>query len=127
MLQRQCEVLSWNATYFDSDRTWRLLEQLSGERKRRAAQLLANDERKHKSKPFPLWLATPSASDSLNIVLDVVSDHSKWLEPRVVSGRYQCGMETILLSFGNFVGDKPSLRSDGKLDKEWERRSVRLL
>ncbi|KAL7485265.1 hypothetical protein ACHAW6_010864 [Cyclotella cf. meneghiniana] len=90
-------------------------------------RLAANDDSEHENKSFPLRLATPSASDSLNIVLDVVSDYSQWLEPRAVSGRYQFIIEMILVSFGSFAGHQSRIRSGGKFDKTWEMRASSLI
>ncbi|KAL3792119.1 hypothetical protein HJC23_013393 [Cyclotella cryptica] len=90
-------------------------------------RLAADDDAEHENKPFPLRLATPSATDSLNIVLDVVSDHSQWLEPRAVSERYKCVIEMILLSFGGFAGQKSPIRSGGKHKKSWEMRASSLI
>jgi len=59
----------------------------------------ANDDSEHESKPFPLRLVTPSASESLNVVLQVASDHLEWLSPHSISSRYRFILQHIIQTF----------------------------
>ncbi|KAL3808013.1 hypothetical protein ACHAXA_004966 [Cyclostephanos tholiformis] len=62
-------------------------------------RLAADDDSEHESKPFPLRLATPSASESLAIILRVVLDHSDWLSPVAIAPRYRFVLQRIIISF----------------------------
>ena len=68
----------------------------------------ADDDSEHESKPFPLRLTTPSPSESLTIVLQVVADHSDWLSPHSVTLRYRFILQHIMQSF----------QCSGKTDKD---------
>ena len=59
-------------------------------------RLAADEDSEHESKPFPLRLATPSASESLVIILRAVSDHSDWLSPIAIAPRYRFVLQRII-------------------------------
>ncbi|EED93165.1 predicted protein [Thalassiosira pseudonana CCMP1335] len=69
-------------------------------------RLAADDDNEHRNKPFALRLATPSASESLDIAMHIVSDHSEWLSARCIASRYQFVIEEVMRSFQSFGEDE---------------------
>jgi len=59
-------------------------------------RLAAGDDGEHEGRPLPLRLATPSPSESLTIILRVVSDHSDWLSPIAIAPRYRFVLQHII-------------------------------
>ena len=62
-------------------------------------RLAADDDSQHQKKAFPLRLVTPSAAESLDIVLQVASDFSDWLCPHSVADRYRFILGQVCQSF----------------------------
>ncbi|KAL3779286.1 hypothetical protein ACHAW5_003294 [Stephanodiscus triporus] len=97
-------------------------------------RLAADDDSEHESKPFPLRLAIPSASESLTIILRVVSDHSDWLSPVAIAPRYRFVLQRIIqssrcLGATNFIerpsDDHPDSPNEGFL--LWSKRASFLI
>ena len=76
--------------------------------------LAAVNENESSKKHYSLRLATPSASDSLNILLQVVSEHSEWLQSHSISSRYRFIVEHVIQSFQCSSVDMQVLRCDEK-------------
>ena len=91
-------------------------------------RLAANDDEEHNNKPYPLRLATPSASESLKVVLDAVSDNRRWLEPRAVSKRYRLMIDMIIASFGEFGNNHvTNATACADIEADWGMRASSLI
>lgn len=90
-------------------------------------RLAANDDKEHDKKPYPLRLATPSASESLKVVLDAVSDYCQWLDPRCISNRYRLIMGLITTSFFSFGRDREITESINDMESSWSERATSLI
>ena len=90
-------------------------------------RLAANDDKEHDKKPYPLRLATPSASESLKIVLDAVSDYCQWLEPRSITNRYRLIMELIVTSFCSFGKNREITETHSYIESSWGERATSLI
>ncbi|KAL7454548.1 hypothetical protein ACHAWC_006184 [Mediolabrus comicus] len=86
-------------------------------------RLAADDDSQHQKKAFPLRLVTPSASESLDIVLQVASDFSDWLCPHSVADRYRFILEQVCQSFQQ--GDPTVFHAD--TSESWYTRASSLL
>ena len=69
-------------------------------------RLAASGEDENHNKRFSRRLANPSASDSLNSLLQVVSDHSEWLPPHSIISRYRFILGCVVDSFKCIDVDK---------------------
>jgi len=87
-------------------------------------RLATDDDVDHENKPFSLRLTTSSPSESLNIVLNVVSEHLDWLSPHSITSRYRFVLQHIIQSLS---GDSVSsdLVDDDEDDEELESWSKR--
>ncbi|KAL7532100.1 hypothetical protein ACHAXR_004433 [Thalassiosira sp. AJA248-18] len=93
-------------------------------------RLAADDDSEHEKKPFPLRLVTPSAPESLDIVLRVVSDNLGWLSPHSITPRYRYILQHIIQTnqcYGDIPIQKNNSESAEKGFETWSRRVSYLL
>mmetsp|Transcript_38290 Transcript_38290/g.92360 ORF Transcript_38290/g.92360 Transcript_38290/m.92360 type:complete len:1482 (-) Transcript_38290:9-4454(-) len=89
----------------------------------------ADDDSGHKQKPFSLQLVTPSALESLNVILQVVSDHLDWLSPQSISSRYRFILQRIIQTSGEDSLDNKNIDLDSGLEGfiSWAQQSSHII
>jgi len=94
-------------------------------------RLAADDDVDHENKPFPLRLTTSSPSESLNIVLNVLSEHLDWLSPHSITSRYRFVLTHVMQSFpGDNVSSDLVEPDDGDEEggrEAWSKRASYLI